>query len=101
MRILHTADWHLCDRLGRQDRTDDLRRVVERIAGYCKEERVDVLLDVFAAVRRELPSARLVKVGGALTPELSRQAEALGVADPLEDLQVFFSSSPSRGAGSI
>jgi exonuclease SbcD len=44
MRILHTADWHLCDRLGRQDRTDDLRRAVERIAGYCKDEKVDVLL---------------------------------------------------------
>ena len=33
MRILHTADWHLGDRLGRQDRTDDLRRAVERVAG--------------------------------------------------------------------
>ena len=44
MRILHTADWHLCDRLGRQDRTDDLRRAVERIAQYCKDEKVDVLL---------------------------------------------------------
>src|ERR1700732_1622632 len=44
MRILHTADWHLCDRLGRQDRTDDLRRAVERIAAYCKAEQVDVLL---------------------------------------------------------
>ena len=35
MRILHTADWHLGDRLGRQDRTDDLRRAVERMAEYC------------------------------------------------------------------
>jgi exonuclease SbcD len=44
MRILHTADWHLADRLGRQDRTADLRRAVERIALYCAEEKVDVLL---------------------------------------------------------
>ena len=44
MRILHTADWHLGDRLGRVDRTDDLRRAVERVAGYCAEEKVDVLL---------------------------------------------------------
>jgi exonuclease SbcD len=44
MRILHTADWHLGDRLGRIDRTDDLRRAVERIAGYCAEEKVDILL---------------------------------------------------------
>jgi exonuclease SbcD len=44
LRILHTADWHLGDRLGRIDRTDDLRRAVERIATYCASERVDVLL---------------------------------------------------------
>jgi exonuclease SbcD len=44
MRILHTADWHLADRLGRIDRTDDLRRAVERVADYCREEHVDVLL---------------------------------------------------------
>jgi exonuclease SbcD len=44
MRILHTADWHLADRLGRIDRTDDLRKAVERIAGYCESEKVDVLL---------------------------------------------------------
>jgi len=44
MRILHTADWHLGDRLGRMDRTDDLRRAVDRVAGYCKSENIDVLL---------------------------------------------------------
>ncbi len=44
MRILHTADWHLADRLGRQDRTQDLRKAVERVAEYCTSEKVDVLL---------------------------------------------------------
>lgn len=44
MRILHTADWHLADRLGRIDRTDDLRRAVERVADYCRADKVDVLL---------------------------------------------------------
>jgi exonuclease SbcD len=44
MRILHTADWHLADRLGRIDRTGDLRRAVERVADYCRSEKVDVLL---------------------------------------------------------
>src|SRR5436305_5072418 len=55
MRILHTADWHLGDRLGRIDRTDDLRRSVERVAGYCTEEKVDVLLvagDLFSEMSR-------------------------------------------------
>lgn len=55
MKILHTADWHLGDRLGRIDRTDDLRRAVERVAGYCEQERVDVLLvagDLFSELSR-------------------------------------------------
>ncbi len=44
MRILHTGDWHLADRLGRIDRTEDLRRAVERVADYCRQENADVLL---------------------------------------------------------
>jgi exonuclease SbcD len=55
MRILHTADWHLGDRLGRIDRTDDLRKAVERVAAYCKEYAVDVLLvagDLFSELAR-------------------------------------------------
>jgi exonuclease SbcD len=55
MRTLHTADWHLGDRLGRIDRTEDLRRSVERIALYCEREKVDVLLvagDLFSELSR-------------------------------------------------
>ena len=55
MRILHTADWHLGDRLGRIDRTDDLRRAVERVADYCRTEKADVLLiagDIFSELAR-------------------------------------------------
>jgi exonuclease SbcD len=55
MRILHTADWHLGDRLGRIDRTDDLRKAVERVAALCKREKADVLLvagDLFSELAR-------------------------------------------------
>lgn len=55
MKILHTADWHLGDRLGRIDRTADLRRAVERVAGHCEQERVEVLLmagDLFSELSR-------------------------------------------------
>src|SRR5262249_9008302 len=44
MRILHTAGWHLGDRLGRIDRTADLQRAVEDIGHWCLEHQVDVLL---------------------------------------------------------
>src|SRR5213078_1169641 len=41
--------------LGRVDRTDDLRRAVERVADYCVRERADVLLvagDLFSELSR-------------------------------------------------
>lgn len=55
MKILHTADWHLNDRLGRIDRTDDLRKAVERVAAHCREQKIDVLLvagDLFSELAR-------------------------------------------------
>ena len=44
MRIIHTADWHLCDRLRQVNRTDDLKARVEIVAGLCEEHEADVLL---------------------------------------------------------
>jgi exonuclease SbcD len=44
MKLLHTADWHLNDRLGRKDRTEHLRPHVERVAEICNDEGVDVLV---------------------------------------------------------
>ncbi len=55
MKILHTADWHLGDRLGRIDRAKDLQRAVERVVAYCAQEKVDVLLvagDLFSELAR-------------------------------------------------
>jgi exonuclease SbcD len=44
MRILHTADWHLNDRLGRIDRQPDIVARLEEIAAYLDRYEVDVLL---------------------------------------------------------
>ncbi|MFN4261703.1 MAG: exonuclease SbcCD subunit D [Gemmataceae bacterium] len=44
MRIIHTADWHLCDWLRQVNRTDDLTARVEVVAGLCEEHRADALL---------------------------------------------------------
>ena len=40
MRIIPTADWHLCDRLGR---TADPKARAERVAADCERHRADVL----------------------------------------------------------
>lgn len=64
MKIIHTADWHLCDRLRRVDRSADLRARVEIIAGLCEEHDVDLLViagDVFSE------QASVEQMTGALT----------------------------------
>ncbi|HET6248702.1 MAG TPA: exonuclease subunit SbcD [Tepidisphaeraceae bacterium] len=57
MRIIHTSDWHLGRRLGRIDRTDDLRRAVKQVADICQREKADVLLicgDLFEQGRADV-----------------------------------------------
>lgn len=49
-------------------------------------KRIDVLLDTFAIVRSHHSDARLIKVGGNLTPDQIRQAESLGVMEGIISL---------------
>jgi DNA repair protein SbcD/Mre11 len=44
MKIIHTADWHLNDKLGDISRTEDLRRRVEQVAEFCEQRKADVLV---------------------------------------------------------
>ncbi|MEO6810568.1 MAG: glycosyltransferase [Isosphaeraceae bacterium] len=57
-------------------------------------KRVDVLLRVFAGVRRAVPGARLIKVGGALTPEQAALADELRVTDAVVTLPFFSPRDP-------
>jgi exonuclease SbcD len=44
LRIAHTADWHLGDKLGNQDRLGDQFERLDEILAHCDEQSVDVLL---------------------------------------------------------
>jgi exonuclease SbcD len=83
MRIIHTADWHLCDKLGRLDRTADLQSRVEVVAKLCDEHAADVLLiagDVFSeqASVEEMTRA-LEHVRKTFTPFFARGGTILAV----------------------
>ena len=85
MKILHTADWHLGDRLGRIDRTADLRAAVERVAGYCKREAVDVLLvagDLFSELARPDGLRETIRHWQDVVPRLPRIAAAPSSPSP-------------------
>ena len=53
--------------------------LVLSVGSTIPRKRIDILLRVFAAVRREFPQARLVRVGGAFTPAQLQLARELGV----------------------
>jgi exonuclease SbcD len=51
MKILHTSDWHLNDKLGSQSRQGDIVARLEEIAAYLEEHKVDVMVvagDIFS-----------------------------------------------------
>jgi exonuclease SbcD len=89
MRIIHTADWHLCDRLGRIDRTTDLKARVERVAALCEEHAADVLViagDLFyeRADATEIAAA-LGHVHEVFTPFFKRGGTILAVTGNHDD----------------
>lgn len=66
----------------RRDEAIDLLHVGSTIA----RKRIDVLLRVFAEVRKEFPGARLIRAGGALTSEQVKLVEQLGLSHSIVEL---------------
>jgi glycosyltransferase involved in cell wall biosynthesis len=56
------------------------------VGSTMERKRLDVLLRVFADLRRQLPAVRLLRVGGRLTPSQLQLARQLGVEDALVEL---------------
>jgi exonuclease SbcD len=85
MRIVHTADWHLCDRLGRLDRTDGLRQRVEAVAKVCEDRSADVLLiagDLFSEQASvDAMTAALLHLRQTFLPSFARGGTVLAVTD--------------------
>jgi exonuclease SbcD len=77
MRLLHTADWHLNERLGPISRQPDIRARMEEIASYLDRYSVDVML-----------------VAGDLFSDYVRLDE---VRDALGDVQELFKPFLTRG----
>ncbi|HET7464288.1 MAG TPA: glycosyltransferase family 1 protein [Longimicrobium sp.] len=77
------ADDQAAKLLGRRDPADaDLLHVGANVP----RKNIPFLLEVFAAVRRRHPRARLVRVGGGLTDDQRGTAERLGVGDAIVTL---------------
>lgn len=71
---------------------------VLHVGSNIPRKRIDVLLKAFARIRRALPGARLVKVGGRFTPEQAELAASLGVLDAVAMIPYFSPTDPSDRA---
>ena len=61
-----------------RDGTDAVE--ILHVGSTIPRKRIDVLLRIFAAVRKEFPAARLIRVGGPFTKEQERLVAELGLA---------------------
>ena len=94
MRILHTADWHLTERLKMEDRQPDIKARLEEIAGYLDEYKVDVMLiagDMFSQCTRmdDLEKA-MADVNSIFKPFLLRSGTIVAISGN-HDNEHFFS----------
>jgi len=95
MKIIHTGDWHMGERLGvRQIRLGpSIERSLERIASYLQDHEVDVLLvagDVFCErSSREEICAAVGKINSTFRPFLERGGTIIMISGN-HDSEIFF-----------
>jgi len=59
---------------------------IMHVGSAIKRKRIDLLLEIFAALISRLPGMKLVRAGGPMPSELRARAEQLGVADAIIEL---------------
>lgn len=94
MRILHTSDWHLNDRLHWIDRQPDIRARLQEIANYLEEYQVDVMTvagDLFSQRSSRLADLRgaVQDVNEAFSPFLRRGGTIVAISGNHDDEALF------------
>jgi exonuclease SbcD len=94
MRVLHTADWHLTEKLGPIDRRPDLVARLEEIAAYLDEYKVDVMViagDVFSqGTRMDDLEKAMADINGIFKPFLLKGGTMVAISGN-HDNEHFFS----------
>lgn len=62
---------------------DNQQPEILHVGSTIPRKRIDVLLDVFASLRRRHPALKLVRVGGPFTRNQRRQVSRLGIGDAI------------------
>jgi DNA repair protein SbcD/Mre11 len=108
LRVLHTADWHLGDRLGGLDRLPDQLARIEELLAHAEEHRVDALLvcgDVLEEARPQRLGPIVSEIARLLEPSAQRGMQCVFLAgnhdsrhtfDLLEGLQRLLAGGAGR-----
>jgi exonuclease SbcD len=83
LRVLHTADWHLGDRLGGMERLPDQLARVEELIAHAETHRADVLLvcgDVLEEARPQRLAPIVSEVARLLGPSVERGMQCVFLA---------------------
>jgi DNA repair protein SbcD/Mre11 len=94
MRILHTADWHIGRRLGRHDRTDEMRDALDEVAAIADEERVDLVLVAGDVFDRAAPAVESLSLGLTALLRLARGRPVVVVAGNHDAPELFDALAP-------
>jgi exonuclease SbcD len=92
LRVLHTADWHLGDRLGGVDRLPDQLARLRELVAHAEDRQVDVLLvcgDVLEERRPERLAAIVSQLGELLAPSVERGMQCVFLAGNHDSAHTF------------
>lgn len=62
MRVLHTSDWHVGKRIGRYDRSEEYREVIDEVVGVADSENVDLVLHSGDLFDRPMPAVESLDI---------------------------------------
>ena len=93
MKILHTSDWHLNERLGRIERNGDLEARMQEIAAYLEEFKVEVMIvagDLFTKTLRIEPAKSAVNIiHRVFSPFLRRGGTIIAISGNHDSEELF------------
>jgi DNA repair protein SbcD/Mre11 len=94
MRILHTADWHIGRRLGRHDRTEEMREALDEVARIADEEQADLVLVAGDVFDRATPPVESLSLGLTALLRLARGRPVVVVAGNHDAPELFDALAP-------
>jgi exonuclease SbcD len=102
MRILHTSDWHVGRRLGRHDRTQEFRDVLDEVVRIADAEQVDLVLVSGDVFDRPIPPVDALALGLRALLRLAERCPVVAVAGNHDSAELFDALAPlvrGQGAG--